>query len=128
MVIIDTSTQSISMTRGDYAALVFSAYEDDGVTLHELANGDKVQLQISKKYGTEAPLTKVKVKDTNLSTTDLDYTIELLPEDTKDLKFGDYFYDVSILTTDGNVITYIGDSGDIQPKFTILKEVGGLDG
>jgi hypothetical protein len=108
---------------------VFSAYEDDGVTLHELANGDTVQLQICKKYGT--PLkTYAKVKQDSSATTEDDYTIEIpsvdtdAVESTKDMKFGDYYYDVSIITADGLVCTYIGYDEKNSPKFTILNEAG----
>lgn len=127
MVIIDQETQDISITRGDYATLVFVAYEDDGITMHDLADGDIVQLQISKKYGASNPITKTREKVGDLATTEDDYSIILEPADTKNLKFGDYVYDVSILSGD-SVCTYIGDTGENQPKFTILKEVGGVDG
>lgn len=123
MVIIEQETQNISVTRGDYAALVFCAYEDDGITLYNLQQGDTVQLQIGRKYGTPDK-TFTKTKTTNLTTTVNDYTIEIEPSDTKDMKFGDYFYDVSIITADGDVCTYIGDNGTITPMFTVLKEVG----
>lgn len=126
MVIIDQTTQNISHTRGDYAALVFCAYEDDGVTLHELANGDVVQMQISKKYGS-AEKTFTKVKTTSLTTTENDYTIEIPTGATKDMKWGEYVYDVSIIPATGQVCTYIGDDGENQPKYIVLKEVGGED-
>lgn len=126
MVIIDQTTQNISHTRGDYAALVFCAYEDDGVTLHELANGDIVQMQISKKYGS-AEKTFTKAKTTSLSTTENDYTIEIPTGATKDMKWGEYVYDVSIIPATGQVCTYIGDDGENQPKYIVLKEVGGED-
>ena len=123
MIIINQTTQDIAMTRGDYASLVFCAYENDS-SMYELNEGDKVQLQIGKKYGT--PLkTYVKEKVSSSSTSEDDYTIEIPSGSTKDLKFGDYFYDVSIITTDGYVCTYIGADKDKQPKFTILNEVGG---
>ena len=125
MVIVDTTTQSIALTRGDYAALCFCAYESDN-QMYELSMGDTVQLQVGKKYGT--PLKKwVKVKEDESATTDADYTIQISPEDTKDMKFGDYVYDVSIITAGGDVCTYIGNTGELEPKFTILKEVGGTD-
>lgn len=126
MVIIDQTTNNISHTRGDYAALVFCAYEDDGVTLHELANGDIVQMQISKKYGS-AEKTFSKTKTTSLSTTEDDYTIEIPTGATKDMKWGEYVYDVSIIPATGEVCTYIGDDGENQPKYIVLKEVGGED-
>jgi hypothetical protein len=126
MVIIDQVTQNISVTRGDYSALVFCAYEDDGVTLHELANGDTVQLQISKKYGNPEK-TFSRTKTTALSTTEDDYTIEIPTGATKDMKWGEYVYDVSIIPANGKVCTYIGNDGEKEPKFIILKEVGGTD-
>ena len=131
MIIINQETQDIALTRGDYAAFVFNAYQDDGVTLYNLAEGDTVQLEVGKKYGNLLKEWK-KTKENSLTTTSTDYTIEIQPEDTKDMKFGDYVYDVSIITADGEVCTYIGarkdDKGhDIEPKFTILKEVGGSD-
>lgn len=126
MVIIDQTTQNISHTRGDYAALAFCAYEDDGVTLHELANGDIVQMQISKKYGS-AEKTFTKAKTTSLTTTENDYTIEIPTGATKDMKWGEYVYDVSIIPLTGQVCTYIGDDGENQPKYIVLKEVGGED-
>lgn len=122
---LNIDDKDIALTRGDYAALVFCAYEEED-TLFELSAGDKVQMQICKKYGT--PLrTLVKEKETDDTTTDTDYTIEVLPDTTKGLKFGDYYYDVSIVTSDGLPYTYIGDDGENQPKFTVLKEAGGTD-
>ena len=122
MIIVDQDKQSISITRGDYAALVFCAYEDE-TTLHNLSEGDTVQLQIGKTYGN--PLKKwVRTKNDSSATTHTDYTVEIQPEDTKEMKFGEYVYDVSIITSGGGVFTYIGDNGVIKPTFTILKEVG----
>ena len=126
MVLIDVTNNNVSVTRGDYAALVFCAYEDDGTTLHELQNGDKVQLQISKKYGSSEK-TFSKMKTNSLSTTEDDYTIEIPAGATKDMKWGEYVYDVSIVPATGQVCTYIGDDGENQPKFIVLKEVGGED-
>ena len=122
MINIDQNKQHISLTRGDYAALVFTAYEEDE-TIFELNQGDKVQMQIGKKYGTPDKTFTTEKMDSE-TTTDADYTIEIHPEDTKDMKFGDYYYDVQVVTADGYVCTYIGDSGSIKPRFTLLKEVG----
>ena len=136
MIFVDNTTQNIAVTRGDYAALIFCAYEvEDGEqtdTLFELNEGDTVQLQIGRKYGT--PLKTYKtVKEDSSATTEDDYTIEIPSYDTdeekstKDMKFGDYYYDVSIITADGYVCTYIGAEQNKMPLFTILKEVGGAD-
>ncbi len=123
MIFIDTNTQNIAMTRGDYAALVFCAYKQEDDTLFPLNEGDIVQLQICKKYGTPLKTYINEKTDTEETTAD-DYTIEIPSDGTKDMKFGDYYYDVSIITTDGYVCTYIGSNETNSPKFTLLNEAG----
>ena len=127
MVII--KNQSIQLTRGDYASLVFIAEEYNPGTeqyvMYELQEGDKVRFQLGKKYGTPL-ITKEKVKRSGETTAD-DYTIEIEAEDTKDLKFGDYVYDVSLIVNQDECCTYIGADEENQPKFTILQEVGASD-
>ena len=101
MIFIDDTTQNIALTRGDYASLVFCAYDASDDSLYDLNEGDTVQLQIGKKYG--VPLkTYTKVKEDSSATSADDYTIEIPSNDTKDMKFK-------------------------QPKFTILSEVGGAE-
>ena len=122
MIKIDETKQSIAMTRGDYAALVFTAYDTEEA-MYDLDEGDTIQLQICKKYGT--PLkTFTKVKADSSATTAEDYTVEIMPEDTKDMKFGNYYYDVSLITAGGYVCTYIGADESNSPGFTILNEAG----
>ena len=124
MIIVDQTNQSIALTRGDYAAITFCAYVNES-TLYDLSEGDIVQLQVGK-YG--KPQKKwTRRKQDSSATTATDYTIEIPAsgeDSTKDMKFGDYQYDVSIITAGGAVYTYIGANGTIEPKFTILKEVG----
>ena len=125
MVII--KNQSIQLTRGDYASLVFIAEEYNPDTrqyeMYELQEGDKVVFQLCKKYGTPL-ITKTKVKGSGETTVD-DYTIEIEAEDTKGLKFGEYYYDVALVVNIDETCTYIGADSNNQPKFTILEEAGG---
>ena len=121
---IKINGQNISLTRGDYASLVFSAYEEGYTELCSLYKDDKVVFQLGKKYGSPI-FTKAKVKENNEATTEADYTISISPEDTKELKNGGvYYYDVAIVR--GNqVFTYIGDDDTNKPTFKLLNEVGG---
>lgn len=123
MIFIDEKTQDIAMTRGDYEAIVFCAYEEDE-SMYELSEGDIVQLQIGKKYGVPLKTYKKEKMDSSTTSED-DYTIEIPSGSTKDMKFGDYYYDVSIITSEGYVCTYIGADINNKPIFTILNEVGG---
>lgn len=42
--------------------------------------------------------------------------LQLLPEDTKKLKFGIYAYDVEITMTDGKVDTFLSGDLDLRPE------------
>lgn len=101
MVII--KNQNIEITRGDYASLVFIAqqYNEGQYEMYELEEGDKVVFQLCKKYGTPL-ITKEKVKGSGETTED-DYTIEIEAEDTKGLKFGEYYYDVALVVNGDEV-------------------------
>lgn len=127
MVIIDG--QNIKMTRGDSASIVFRALNGDGDTYDELDNGDVLQFQFGKKYGSPICV-KRNVYRPEMDLDDF-YTIHLEPDDTKyytvegeirELKFADYVYDVSIICS-GEVCTFIWEDEDHQPKLTLLKEV-----
>lgn len=128
MVIIDDTSKSIQLTRGDYASLIFIAEEFNPDTeeyeMYQLQEGDKVMFQLAKSYG-KPLLTITKTKEDDEETTADDYTIEIEPEFTKTLKFGEYFYDVALVVNGDEVCTYIGSDGKNKPKFTILEEAGG---
>ena len=108
----------IELTRGDNASIVFSAVNGEGAT-YEPSAGDKLQFAVAKKVGTE-PLFSI----TNTMVTDDDafWTIQILPEHTKELKFGDYVYDVQLSNSSG-VDTIIGETDDIHPTFRVWGEV-----
>lgn len=127
MVIIEK--WDIKMTRGDAVPFIFSAYRDEDMEeIYELNPGDKIVFQLCKKPGVPV-ITKEKIKENSEPTTPEDYIIKFVSSDTKDLQFGDYFYDVAIHFNEAEAEpwTYIGDKGLGMPKFTLLKEAGGED-
>lgn len=50
------------------------------------------------------------------------WNIEIEPDMTKGMKFGDYYWDLQLDTTSGNY-TIIGKNDSIEPKFTVWGEV-----
>lgn len=93
---------SMAMVRGDTGLLTISVTiqdENGAIVEYEPQENDLVEFMVKKKATDEEPL----IYKTGTS-------IEIYPEDTKDLNFGNYVYDAQI--------TY-GDSGRVD---TILEK------
>lgn len=120
MLSINTETMLIELTRGDNASIVFSAVDSDGTT-YTPSTGDKLKFAVAKKVGAE-PLFQIETEKTALNTNDDFWTIQILPEHTRELKFGDYAYDVQLSNSSG-VDTIIGETDDIHPTFRVWGEV-----
>lgn len=92
---IDGTT--IIMTRGDTVRIRFPLTLDDED--YELQTGDTVRFAINTSGHEDEPLIEKTLDG---------YDLVLDPEDTKDLDFGTYFYDVQItFAASGDVVTYI---------------------
>jgi hypothetical protein len=102
----------IKLTRGDSAYLhipIENRLPDGSTTPYELAEGDVLVMTMRLNYDSEICFQKT-VKGVN--------TFHIVPDDTKDCKFGKYKYDVQLTTTDGDVYTVI------EPAcFQVLPEV-----
>lgn len=102
----------ISLTRGDTAR--FSVKIRNRVTneFYIPVEGDSLVLTISKstKDGCTPLIQKLLTTGS---------TFHLKPEDTKDLKFEDYVYDIQLNTVDGDVYTVI-----TKKVFKVTEEVG----
>lgn len=108
------SGTKITMIRGDTVRIQLSITDADGEA-YEPANGDIIRFALKKSYNDNEPiLVKTIPNDTLL--------LELLPEDTKGLKFGNlngvYKYDIEITQEDGTVDTIIP-----RAELVILEEV-----
>lgn len=111
MIIADNN--KITIVRGNTGSL------DVGVNIvtnneeeeYELEEGDKLIFRMSKTFQGE-PLIEKEIENGILG---------FAPEDTEDLPFGEYFYDVT-LEADGLVDTII-QADDKNPNFIIAKAV-----
>lgn len=101
---------TITLTRGDTLNAKITIKNRDG-TEYIPKEGDVVRFALNDTYGTDEPkILKVIPNDTLVLT--------LNPEDTKDLEFGKYVYDVQITNEAGDVDTFIA-----KAKCIISEEV-----
>ena len=101
----------ITMTRGDSLLVTLSI--TDGDDAYYPMPGDVIRFAMSKKYkskaGYELLLNKPIPTDTLI--------LELLPEDTAELQYGTYNYDIQLTRYDGRVDTFISST------ITLTEEV-----
>ena len=131
MLKIDTETMMIELTRSDSAWIVFSAVNSEGVP-YEPTNNDVLVFSFAKKVGAE-PIKQIENKfdenDPDPDVADKWWTIEIKPEHTAGMKFGDYAYDVQIEGRDDvtdelvGVATIIGKTDELSPTLRIWGEV-----
>lgn len=101
---------SISLTRGDTARLTVDIENELTSEKYIINEQDVLTLSIKKSIKDDTYLVQKVITGSNM------FHIE--PEDTSDLAFGKYKYDVQLTTSDGDVFTVI------EPNtFEILTEV-----
>lgn len=102
----------ITLTRGDtFRARFILAFDDVD---YELQDGDEVRFAINTPDHEDIPLVE-KVLD--------GYDLTLDPEDTKDLDFDTYNYDVQITFAEsGDTLTYIPEDPKKKAKFILTWE------
>lgn len=99
------TNNEIKLTRGDTAYFVIVPYADGEV--YTLKEGDVVTFTVKKNTGSE----NYVIQKTGLE-------IEIKPEETSNLTYGTYKYDVQMTFSDGRVDTFIGPS-----DFVLTEEV-----
>lgn len=87
----------ISLTRGDSAFLNVEITNDEGET-YELEHGDVCEFTVKKYTSSENVLIQKEV---------LNGEIRISPDDTKNLEYGQYVYDVQVTMANGDVATVI---------------------
>ena len=103
---------TIYLTRGDTLDLEVVILKLDEETRYVPRTGDKVRFALKKDYEDAKPLI---LKDIPIDT----MRLHLDPEDTKDLDFGTYVYDIELTYgDDGTVDTFIP-----KAKFKLTEEV-----
>ncbi len=108
---VDDTSKTISLTRGDSFYLTVAFTDDDEGAPYEPQTGDSVRFALKKNIEDEECLV---LKEIPIET----MVLYLEPEDTKDLDFGVYWYDIQLTTNLGDVYTPIGPA-----KFKLTKEV-----
>lgn len=99
----------IYLTRGDSLRVTVEITQD-GET-YTPAEGDSVRFALKKDLDETTPLILRDIPIDSLQ-------LILIPEDTKPLEFGKYWYDVELTKADGTVDTFIGPE-----RFYITEEV-----
>lgn len=97
------SDNSIVMTRGDTAKILVTIKKKSSGEPYEPQPGDTIRFSAKKYTSDKSP---VIVKDIPIDT----QILTLNPEDTKNLNFGPYHFDVQLIFANGDVDTFIEDS------------------
>lgn len=124
MLTIDIDTMHVSVTRGDYFSIVFSAVDAEENEWHPSDVGvDTLTFAVAKEFGGEKIISVSNVYDGDEEAW---WTIEVGPDDWVKAgslpDFGKYVWDLQISTSAGP-ITIIGKSEELAPKFTVWGEV-----
>ena len=105
---IDVKGTSIYLTRGDTLRIQLSITKNGEP--YELQDGDIITFSLKKKINDKECILQ--------KTIGADYLLEIEPEETKDLNFGQYIYDIQMEYADGTIDTFITPS-----NFTLTDEV-----
>ena len=87
----------ISLTRGDSARIALTINKEDG-TEYTPQDGDQILFTVKKNTRTAEILFQHAFHDSQ---------IYIVPQDTENLKYGDYVYDVQLTKVDGAVMTIV---------------------
>ena len=88
----------INLTRGDTFKAQISIKQ--GTQTYNPANGDVIRFAMKRRYFDEEALITKTIPNATL-------LLELEPEDTKELEFGDYVFDIQITFANGDIDTFI---------------------
>lgn len=100
---------SLEMTRGDTESITVTC---EG---HPFEQGDIIEMTVRKRASSEDRALYKRVEEFN---EDGSATIPINPEDTEEMSFGAYMYDIQLTFADGTVVTIIKPN-----SFVLLEEV-----
>lgn len=104
------SDGTIRLTRGDTARLSVYINNNLNDTEYSISETDELTFTVKKTEKDKTPYITKTITGSNL--------FHIKPEDTANLQFGNYKYDVQLTTGSGDVYTVIGPN-----TFEITKEV-----
>lgn len=98
----------IELTRGDSATIKVEITKQDN-SLYKRKGVDKLVFTLKKSYNSNQTLLRKEIEG---------LTFLINPEDTQSLAYGEYWYDIQLTTTNGNVYTVVGPA-----RFILREEV-----
>lgn len=101
---------NIYLTRGDTGIFTVNLFDCDG-NPYVPDPGDTIRFAMAKKFGASSDVLVNKQFPADT------LTLEIQPQDTKNLAFGDYVYDIELTDASGHVSTVI------IAKIQLTKEV-----
>ena len=109
------SNNKITIVRGDTGSLdvTVTAVVNGEEVEYELEEGDTLTFRMSKQLG-GTPLIEKEIEDGELG---------LLSSDTASLPFGDYYYDITFVSSDESVVDHIIQATAGDPNFIITEAV-----
>ena len=118
MIAIDEDEMLIALTRGDSASIVFSAVDEEG-TAYTPQVGDVLKFAVATNVGA-TPL--LVITNTMAQSAEEFWQIDINSEDTQELDFKDYAWDLQI-ESGNHVDTIIGKTDDVSPVFRVWGEI-----
>lgn len=118
MIAIDEDEMLIALTRGDSASIVFSAVDEEG-TVYTPQVGDVLKFAVATNVGA-TPL--LVITNTMAQSAEEFWQIDIDSEDTQELDFKDYAWDLQI-ESGNHVDTIIGKTDDVSPVFRVWGEI-----
>lgn len=105
----------IEFVRGDTQPLKFQIKDNNGNIL-KMDSNDELIFTIKKNYNTKQKIIQKRLSDGSIHYDSGYYFITLLHEDTADLKYGTYVYDIQLMS--GEVVATL-----ILGTITLTEEV-----
>ena len=105
---LKVTNSEIQLTRGDSAYFNIEISLEDG-TKYLRQDGDKLIFTIKKSYNSDYEFLQKEISG---------LALEIVPEDTQELDYGSYWYDIQLNTADGATYTVVGPA-----RFIIREEV-----
>lgn len=109
MLNVAKADNTIELTRGDTGYLEV-VLRDEEENIYSLKDGEKLSLKVKSSIYENEPVIEKEITESNI--------FYLRPEDTKSLDFGEYVYDIEVVTAEGDVFTVINTA-----LFVLLSEV-----
>lgn len=105
---LEINGTDIRMTRGNTAYLDITPLNEGGQPI-VLGEGDRVIFKVKSPFG-ETKFTRILDSSCYTDEHDTSVNLVLQPEDTLDLRAGNYLYDCILVFADGQAYTFIPES------------------